>query len=147
MRDVTAVLAVLLSSATQYPVVAHIGSIPVRAPVHRDAWGTCPSHTLLLDKNGLAGAKRAALLALPMVARQTQPPLKIRGAQVVGLRHTHRPGDTMPTRRSCWGTAFGRSALVQIFLPAERASPDIRGNLWFYVARTPGAWVVWDQVH
>ena len=139
--------AVALSSATQYPVVAHLGSVPVRAPVQRNAWGSCPSHTLRLDQKGLTGAKSAALLALPTVAKQTLPALKIRGARVIGLRHTRRSGDIMPTRRSCWGTTFRRSALVQIFLPAERTSPDIRGNPWFYVARTPEAWVVWDQVH
>ncbi len=146
--SVSAVLtAVALSQTTLYPVVAHLGSVPVRAPVQRDAWGRCPSHTLRLDQKGLAGAKRAVLLALPTVAKQTQRALKIRGARVVGLRNTHRSGDVLPTRRSCRGTAFKRSALVQIVLPAERTSPDIRGNPWFYVARTPRAWVVWDQVH
>ncbi len=145
---VSAVLtAVALSQATSYPVVAHLGSVPVRAPTRRNAWGRCSSHTVRLDRDGLASAKRAALLALPTVAKQGKPALKIRGARVIGLRHTRRGGDIRPTRRSCWGTAFRRSALVQIFLPAEQTSPAIRGNPWFYVARTPSACVVWDQVH
>jgi hypothetical protein len=144
---VTATLsAVVLGLATPYPVVAHLGPAPVRAPVQRDAWGSCPSQTLVLDEGGLVKAKRAALLALPTVAKQVQPALKIRGARVDVLRHTHRSGDILPTRRSCWGTAFKDSALVRIVLPAERISPALRGNLAFYVARTPQAWVVWDQV-
>jgi hypothetical protein len=144
---VTAVLsAVVFASATPYPVVAHLGQVPVRAPVQRDAWGRCPSPTLRLDQKGLVRAKRAGLLALPVVAKQVRPALKIRGARVDVLRHTHRSGDILPTRRSCRGTAFKNSALVHIFLPAERASPALRGNLAFYVARTPQAWVVWDDV-
>jgi hypothetical protein len=144
---VTAALSVaVLVSATPYPVVAHLGSVPVHAPVQRDAWGRCPSRTLRLDQPGLVQAKRAALLALPAVAKQLRPALKIRGVRVIGLRHTHRAGDILPTLRSCRGTAFKRSARVHIFLPAERGSPASRGNLVFYVARTPQAWVVWDQV-
>jgi hypothetical protein len=139
--------AVALSQATTYPVVAHLGSVPVRAPTQPSVWGRCPLHAVRLDRDGLAGARRAALLALPTIAKQGRPALKIRGARVIGLRHTHRGGDIRPTRRSCWGAAFRRSALVQIFLPAEQTSPAIRGNPWFYVARTPSAWVVWDQVH
>ena len=142
----SAVSVVLLGSVTPYPVVAHLGPTPVRAPVQRDAWGSCPSHTLALDEVGLVNAKRAALLALPTVAKQVRPMLKIRGARVDVLRHTHRSGDILPTRRSCWGTAFKRSALVHFVLPAERASPALRGNLAFYVARAPQAWVVWNQV-
>ena len=138
--------AVVLGSATPYPVVAHLGPVPVRAPVQRDAWGSCPSHTLRLDDRGLVRAKRAALLALPAVAKQVRPALKIHGARVDVLRHTRRSGDILPIRRSCWGTAFKRSALVHIVLPAERAAPALRRNLAFYVARTPQAWVVWDQV-
>jgi hypothetical protein len=146
--SVTALLAsTLLSAGTAYPVVAHLGSVPVRAPARAQAWGGCPAHTTSLDRKGLVTAKHAALLALPTVARRVQPPLKIRGARVVGLRHTHPSGDILPTRRSCRGTAFKRSALVQLFLPAERRSPDIRGNPWFYVARSPTAWVVWEEVH
>jgi hypothetical protein len=139
--------AAALSAATVYPVVAHLGSVPVRAPARGQAWGSCPSQMMRLDRAGLVGAKHAALLALPAVAKRVQPPLKLRGARVVGLRHTHPSGDILPTRRSCRGTPFKRSALVQLFLPAERNSPDIRGNPWFYVARTPKAWVVWDEVH
>jgi hypothetical protein len=141
-----AVSTAVFASAMPYPVVAHLGPVPVRAPVQRDAWGRCPSHTLRLDQKGLIGAKRAALLALPAVAKQVRPALRIRGARVDVFRHTHRSGDILPTRRSCWGTAFERSALVHIFLPDERASPAIRGNLAFYVAHTPEAWVVWDDV-
>lgn len=143
----TFLAAVALSLAMPYPVVAHLGSVPVRAPAPRDGWGRCPSHTLRLDHHGLVRASGAALLALPNVARRVEPPLRIRGARVIGLRHTHRSGDILPTRHSCWGMPFQRSALVQIVLPAEKSSPDIRGNPWFYVARTPTSWVVWDEVH
>ena len=139
-----ALSAVVFTSATSYPVVAHLGLVPVRAPVQQDAWGRCPAHTLRLDQRGLLGAKRAALLALPAIAKQVRPAVEIRGAQVLVLRHTHRSGDILPTRASCRGTAFERSALVAIFLPAERAAPALRGNLTLYVARTPHAWVVWD---
>jgi hypothetical protein len=145
-RPTAALSAVVLASATAYPVVAHLGSIPVRAPVQRDAWGRCPSHTLRLDQKGLVQAKRAALLALPAVAKQVRPALNIRGARVDVFRHTHRSGDIIPSRSSCRGTAFRRSALVHIVLPAERALPALRGSFAFYVARTPQAWVVWDQV-
>ena len=146
--SVTDVLAAAaLSVATVYPVVARLGSVPVRAPARGQEWGSCPSHTTRLDRAGLVGAKHAALLTLPTVAKRVRPPLRIRGARVVGLRNTHPSGDIIPTRRSCRGTAFKRSALVQLLLPAERSSPDIRGNPWFYVARTPNAWVVWDEVH
>ena len=144
---VTAALsAVLFAGATPYPVVAHLGPVAVRAPVQGDAWGRCPSHALRLDRKGLDAAKWAALLALPAVAKRVRPALKIRGATVDVVRHTQRSGDILPTRRSCSGTVFDRSALVHIFLPAERASPAIRGNLALYVARTPQAWVVWDDV-
>jgi hypothetical protein len=141
-----ALSAVVLSSMAPYPVVAHLDSVPVRAPVQANEWGRCPSHTLRLDERGLIKAERATLRALSTIAEQVQPPLKIRGARVIGLHHTHRSGDILPTRRSCWGTPFARSALVQIVLPAERAV-DLRGNPWFYVARTPTSWVVWDQPH
>jgi hypothetical protein len=107
----------------------------------------CPALTLRLDAAGLTAAKRAALLALPAVAKHARPPLNLHGARVIGLTHTRRSGFIMPTRRSCRGTPFLHSALVQIFLPAERTAPDLRGNPWFYVARTPESWVVWDQVH
>ncbi len=83
--SVPAVLAaVTLSPATQYPVVAHLGSVPVRTPVQRNAWGSCPSHTLRLDQKGLTGAKSAALLALPTVAKQTLPALKIPDTRGMG---------------------------------------------------------------
>jgi hypothetical protein len=107
----------------------------------------CPSHTLVLDRRGLRQAKQATLLALPTIAKGVTPALKLRGARVIGVSHTRPDGFILPTRRSCWGTPFKRSVLVQIFLPAERASPSIRGNPWFYVARTPQAWVIWDEVH
>jgi len=95
--SVTAVLAAAsLSAATAYPVVAHLGSVPVRAPARGQAWGSCPSHALRLDRKSLVGAKHAALLALPTIAKRVRPPLKIRGARVVGLRHTHPSGDILP---------------------------------------------------
>jgi hypothetical protein len=148
MKLVATVLGVVaLSPPPIYPVVAHLGFVPVRAPARTQAWGVCPSHALRLDHKDLVQAERATLLALRTVAQRARPPLRIRGARVIGLRGTRRPGDIMPTLHSCWGTPFRRSALVRIVLPAEQTSPDIRGNPWFYVARTTTAWVVWDEVH
>jgi hypothetical protein len=95
----------------------------------------------------LAEAKRAVLAALPTIAKEVQPPLSLRGTRVVGLTHTRPTGFIMPTRHSCWGVPFRRSVLVQILLPAERAAPDLRGNPWFYVARTRESWVIWDEPH
>ena len=87
------------------------------------------------------------LAALPTLAKEIAPPLNLRGARVTGVRHTRRNGVIMPTRRSCWQTPFIRSALVQVFLPAERAAPALRGNPWYYVARTREGWVIWDEPH
>jgi hypothetical protein len=146
-RALAAVAAALLPSGALYPVVGHVDSVPVRAPAPSESWGACPANAEPLDAAGLAGAKRAALLAMPEIARRSLPTLDLTGTRVIGLSHTRREGFILPTRRSCWGTPFLRSALVQVFLPAERASPAIRGNPWFYVARTPAGWIVWDEVH
>jgi hypothetical protein len=128
------------------PVVAKLHGVAVRAPAAADAWGRCPARAERLDAAGLTAAKDATLLALPTVAQRARPPLQVRGAYVIGLRHTHRNGDVLPSARACQGTRFLRSALVQIVLPAEKDA-DLRGNLWFYVARTPNAWVIWDEAH
>jgi len=134
-------------SAASYPVVAHEGIVPVRAPTATDAWGACPSEARDISASDMADAKAAVLAALPTIAKRAQPPLNLRGARVTAVRHTRRDGFIMPTRHSCWGTPFAHSVLVQVFLPAERAAPALRGNPWFYVARTPNAWVVWDEPH
>jgi hypothetical protein len=92
-------------------------------------------------------AKRAVLAALPTIAMRSTPHLQLRGARVTLVSHTRWSGFIMPSRRSCDGRPFLRSALVELFLPAERQSPDLRGNPWFYVARTRSAWVIWDEPH
>lgn len=147
LSPVAAVFATVGAAVASYPVVAHLGAVPVRAPAVTQAWGICPSHAQLLGTEDLVTAKRATLLTLPTVARRSDPPLKIRGALVVGISHASRTGFVMPRRKSCWGTTFLRSVLVQIRLPAELHALDQRGNPWFYVARTPSGWIVWDQVH
>jgi hypothetical protein len=130
-----------------YPVVAHEGPVPVRAPTARYAWGACPSGAVGITRSHMAEAKLAVLAALPTIAKRSQPPLNLRGARVTVVRHTRRNGDIMPSRRSCAGTPFVRSVLVQVFLPAERTAPAIRGNPSFYVARTREGWVIWDEPH
>jgi hypothetical protein len=92
-------------------------------------------------------AKRAVLAALPTIANEVKPRLNLRGARVIGVSHTRPTGFIMPARRSCWGVPFSRSVLVQILLPAEHAAPDLRGNPWFYIARTRESWVIWDRPH
>lgn len=146
-RALAAVAAAVLPSGAVYPVVGHVGGVPVRAPAASQSWGACPASAEPLDAAGLAGAKRAVLLVMPEIAGRARPALDLHGMRVIGLSHTRRDGFILPARRSCWGTPFLRSALVQIVLPAEQASPDIRGNPWLYVARTPDGWVVWDEVH
>jgi hypothetical protein len=128
-----------------YVVVAHVGGIAVRAPTSRSGWGACPSRTVVVGNVGLKGARRAVLAALPTIARESEPPLRTTGARVVGVLHTRSTGFIMPSRRSCRGVAFRRSLLVQIVLPAEKRAPSLRGNPWFYVARTKEAWVIWDR--
>jgi hypothetical protein len=130
-----------------YPVVARVAGVGVRAPAAGQPWGRCPAGALPLDAAGLAGAKRAVLVALPTLARRAQPALDLRGARVTGVSHTRREGSILPANRACRGTSFLHSVLVRIFLPAERAAPSLRGNPWFYVARTRGAWVIWDAPH
>lgn len=135
---------VAAATATAYPVVAHVGDIPVRASTSPSAWGACPSGTVALDHAGLTGAKRAVLAALPTIAKEVRPPLDTHGARVIGVSHTRRTGFIMPSRQSCRGAAFTRSALVKVTLPSEKLA-SLRGNPWFYVARTKGAWVIWDR--
>src|SRR5438876_1894367 len=146
--SVRAVRAAAAGSAgvAKNPVVAHLDGVPVRAPTVGAAWGVCPAHALRLKAAGLVAAKRAAMLALPTVAREVRPPLNLRGARADVVRHTRRNGDVLPRRHSCRGTPFLRSALVHVVLPAERAAPDLRGNLTLYVAPTPNEWVIWDEV-
>jgi hypothetical protein len=95
----------------------------------------------------MAEAKRAVLAALPTIAKEARPALNLRGAHVIGLTRTRPTGFIMPTRHSCWGLPFKRSILVRIVLPGEHAAPDLRGNPWFYVARTHQGWVIWDEPH
>jgi len=140
-------VGVAASSSSAYPIVAHLGGVPVRAPGRRDTWGICPSSTIRLDRSQVGAAGHAVLAALPTIARFATPPLNLRGAQVTLAVPTHRNGAIMPTRRSCWGTPFTNSALVEVFLPAERAAPALRGNPWFYVAHTRTDWVIWDEPH
>jgi hypothetical protein len=113
--------------------------LPVRL-----ALNTCPAHVRRLEARDLPGAKQAVLSSLPTLARRVHPALELRGARVIGLRLAHVRDDVGPGYRC---DDVGRSALVQIFLPAERAAPDLRGNPWFYVARTPSAWVIWFEPH
>jgi hypothetical protein len=131
-------------SLSGYPIVADVAGVPVRAPAESQAWGACPTGALPINPAELRSAKRAVVAALPTLAKRPKPPLKLQGARVTLVSHTRRTGFIMPSRRACWGTPFLRSALVQVFLPAERASPSLRGNPWFYVARTQRAWVIWD---
>jgi len=132
--------------AIHYPVVAHLDGVPVRAPTTKGAVGACPVGVLRLDAARLSAAQRAAMLGLPVIARQMRPRLRLADAHVVYLRHTNRPGDIYPTRRSCWGAAFLRSALIELALPAEAGARTLRGHLILYVARTPAAWVIWEEV-
>ena len=134
---VAALLAgVAVASTTPYPVVAHLGGVPVRAPTNRSAWGACPRGTVAIGSAEMIDAKRAVLAALPTIAKEAHRPLNTLGARVTAVTHSRRDGFIMPSRRSCWGTAFRRSVLVEIFLPAERRTPSLTGNPWFYVGRT-----------
>jgi hypothetical protein len=94
----------------------------------------------------MRNARRIVLAALPTLATRTTPHLRVKRARVTLVSHTRRSGFIMPTRRACWGRPFRRSALVEVFLPAEQ-SAALAGNPWFYVARTPHAWVIWDEPH
>lgn len=132
---------------TGYPVLAHVAGVPVEAPAAGQAWGSCPSGAEVVDAAGMVRAKQAVLAVLPLLAKRTQPPLMLRGARVTHVLRTRLNGSILPARRSCWGRPFLRSILVMVFLPAERATPSLSGNPWFYVARTPYAWVIWDAPH
>lgn len=139
-----------LTSATflsGYPVVAHVAGVPVEAPTSKAAWGVCPAGTRPVSETELSLARRAVLLALPEIAKQTDPPLDLTQARISRAVHTRRNGFILPSRRRCWGKIFARSVLVMVFLPGERAAPSLRGNPWFYVARTAKAWVIWDEPH
>lgn len=140
--------AVLVAAASLagYPVVAHIEGVPVEAPVTKGSWGACPSGTLPIATDEFTVARRVVRAALPAIAKQTDPPLNLTHAAVT-IRHTRREGDILPSRKTCWNTPFARSVLAQVFLPAERSTPALRGNPWFYVARTRRAWVIWDEPH
>lgn len=150
MRVMSALLFATLAAAattlTRYPVVAHVHGVPVEAPASQGSWGACPSGTLPITNHELAVAKQAVRAAMPAIARQTDPPLNLTHATVT-IRRTRSEGDILPSRRACWGTPFARSVLAQVFLPAERSAPALRGNPWYYVARTQRAWVIWDEPH
>lgn len=144
----TAPVAVAVAAPTQpYPVVAHLAGMPIKAPSKSQAWGACPGHALRLDRAEMRNAKRAVLAALPVVAKRATPQLRLKDARVTLVTHTRRNGFILPTRRACWARPFHRSALVELFLPAERQSASLDGNPWFYVARTRKSWVIWDQPH
>ena len=145
--EVAVLAAVATSGLSGYPVVAHLGGSPVKAPTKRQPWGSCPAGALPITAAQMQGARRAVMAALPKLAERTTPPLRLRGARVTLVSHTRRSGFIMPSRRACRGMPFRRSVLVEVFLPAERASPSLRGNPWFYVARTERAWVIWDAPH
>jgi hypothetical protein len=145
---VTAPVAVAVAAQAQpYPVVAHLAGLPIKAPTKSQAWGACPGDALRLDRAEMRHAKRAVLAALPALAQRATPHLRLKGARVTLVTHTRRNGFILPTRRACWGQPFHRSALVELFLPAERRSAALDGNPWFYVARTRTSWVIWDEPH
>ena len=128
----------VLALLGSFVIVGHVGAVPVRAPAQPSGWGACPAQ--VLPVSDLRAARQAVLGALPA--------LKIRGpVRVEVVRHTHRNGDVLPDRRACWGRPFLRSVLVWLYLPGERASPDLSGNPAFYVARTPSGWVIWGRPH
>jgi hypothetical protein len=129
-----------------YHVVAHLAGVPIEAPSGAQAWGACPGDALRLDRAQMRNAKPVVLAALPTFAERATPHLRLRGARVTLVDRTRPNGFILPARRACRGQAFRRSALVEVLLPAERAAA-LRGNPWFYVARTRGAWVIWDEPH
>jgi hypothetical protein len=143
----TAPAAVAVAAQTQtYPVVAHLAGVPIKAPSKSQSWGACPAGALRLDRAEMRNAKRVVLAALPTLAKRATPHLRLNDARVILVTHTRRNGSILPTRRACWGQPFRRSALVELFLPAER-SAALDGNPWFYVARTRESWVIWDEPH
>jgi len=93
-----------------------------------------------IDAAELQGAKRAVLAKLPVLL----PTLHREGARVVQVRRAHANGDVQPGR---FCPAVRRSALVQLFLPGESATPSLTGNPAFYVARTRSGWVIWFAPH
>ena len=144
---VTAPAAVAVAGPTQtYPVVAHLAGVPIKAPSKSQAWGTCPEGSLRLNRAELRNAKRVVLAALPALAKRATPHPRLKDARVTLVTHTRGNGSILPTRRACGGRPFRRSALVELFLPAER-SAALDGNPWFYVARTREASVIWDEPH
>jgi hypothetical protein len=145
---VSAPAAAAIAAQTQsYPAVAHLAGVPIHAPSKSEAWGACPGDVLRLDRAEMRNAQRVVLAALPALAKRSTPRLRLKGARVTLVAHTRRNGSILPTRRACWGQPFNRSALVELFLPAERRSAALNGNPWFYLARTPRAWVIWDEPH
>ena len=145
---VTATAAVAVAASERsYPVVAHLDRVAIKAPSKSQAWGACPGGALRLGPVGMTEAKRVVLAALPALAKRATPYLRLKEARVTLVSHTRRSGFIMPTRRACWGRPFRRSVLVEVFLPAERSAPALRGNPWFYVARTRNAWSIWDEPH
>lgn len=152
---VLAVVATFVAAASvavaapglRYRVAAHLAGVPIRAPLPHQAWGACPPGALSLDTSETRSVRRVVLSALPTLAMRATPPLRLKGARVTFVLHTRRNGFVMPTRRACWGRAFRRSVVVEVFLPAERSAPDLRGNPAYYVARTRHAWVIWDEAH
>lgn len=144
---VAAAAAVAVAApAHHYHVLAHLSGVPIEAPSKSEAWGACPADALPLDTAETKKAKRVVLAALPTLAKRWTPHLRVKHARVTLVSHTRRSGFIMPSRRACRGRPFRRSVLVEVFLPAEREAA-LRGNPWFYVARTRHAWVIWDEPH
>lgn len=139
--------AAVAAPTRPYHVVAELAGVPIKAPSKSQAWGACPGGTITLDSAEMRSAKRVVFAALPTLAKRATPHLRLKHARVTLVSHTRRNGFILPTRRACWGRPFLRSALVEVFLPAERSAPALRGNPWFYVARTRKTWVIWDEPH
>jgi hypothetical protein len=137
----------MTAPALSYRAVAHLAGVPIKAPDRNQTWGACPADALRLDAPEVRNAKRVVLAALPALARRATPRLRVKDARITLVSHTRRSGFIMSSRRACWGRPFGRSVLVEVFLSAERSALALRGNPWFYVARTPNAWVIWDEPH
>ena len=131
--------------AFAYPIVARIGVTAVYAATSRATWGTCPTGAQSIARSQFAQARGAVIAALPTIANEVSPPLRLVRARVSAPIRTRPNGFILPSRRSCWGLPFRRSVLVEVFLPAERSAPSLRGNPWFYVAKTRKGWVIWDE--
>jgi len=96
LSAVVALAAAASLQLTAYPVVAHVGGVPVEAPAAGQAWGICPSGAEVVDAAGMMRAKQAVLAVLPLLARRSQPPLDLHGARVTHVEHTRLNGSILP---------------------------------------------------